>query len=438
LSTFVPGSAEGNVAASMATTIAPAPAAGVQRQIKYASVVNRDVSTQTVYLDKNSGAAYSLTGAIPLAPGDSLQYVDSRGFFVLTAQGFEKFIGATGAAGNAGATGPAGQGPPGWDGSDGEEGMPIPGAQGVQGIQGIPGTSGGGGSASSGFEILYQEISAEDALMIPGPVGPQGIQGIPGTGGSGMIILMDGEAGEDAPHIPGPVGPQGTAGSGGSGSANVTPDTHPSIPTGIGLGPNDEFEGAILDTAGTRYLGATPWTLVNPSTTILTLAEGSLVSSGFAVGNSSSIVQAAPAPPYTYVARLALGSTTATNGAATGANGGLVVTNSSGAQYTLFHANSGGPFSLFAWSSPTTFSANIFTGLDYAGVIVGEFVYVSVTNDGTNLIWGASLTGVPGSFNTLGSVTLASFIGSVSNIGIVNGSGSAGAIVIVDWFRRTA
>jgi hypothetical protein len=162
-SSFVPGSAQSNVAASLSTLMAAGPAAGLQRQIKYLSVVNRDLTlTQTVTIDKNSGGtAFNVTGHIPLAPGDSLQYVDSRGFFVLNAQGFEKFIGATGPAGGDGATGPAGQGPPGSDGTDGEDLFVIQGPPGPQGPQGIPGT-GGGGSASAGFEILYQEITAEE------------------------------------------------------------------------------------------------------------------------------------------------------------------------------------------------------------------------------------------------------------------------------------
>jgi hypothetical protein len=181
-SSFLPGSAEGNVAASIATIIAAPPAPGVQRQIKYLSVVNRDLTlTQTVTIDKNSGAQFNVTGHLPLAPGDSLQYVDSRGFFVLNAQGFEKFIGATGPAGGAGATGPPGQGPPGTDGTDGEDLFVFQGPPGPQGPQGIPGT-GGGGSASSGFEILYQEISAEEQW-------PQGVNtSVPSATGTAVIL----------------------------------------------------------------------------------------------------------------------------------------------------------------------------------------------------------------------------------------------------------
>jgi Concanavalin A-like lectin/glucanases superfamily len=178
LSSFVPGSAQGNVAATGSTPIAPAPAAGLQRQIKYISVVNRDLAlTQTVTIDKNSGAQVNVTGGIPLAPGDSLQYVDSRGFFVLTAQGFEKFIGATGVAGAPGATGPGGFGPPGADGDNGEDGMPIPGAPGAAGTPGAQGPF--------GYLMLLDGDQGEEALPIPGPQGIQGPQGIPGTGGGG-------------------------------------------------------------------------------------------------------------------------------------------------------------------------------------------------------------------------------------------------------------
>jgi hypothetical protein len=413
LSTFVPGSAEGNVAASMATTIAPAPAAGGQRQIKYASVVNRDVSTQTVYLDKNSGAAYSLTGAIPLAPGDSLQYVDSRGFFVLTAAGFEKFIGATGAAGTAGATGPAGQGPPGADGDPGEDAMHIPGPAGLQGIQGPAGSGGSGGA--SGFEILYQEISAEEPMMIPGPPGLAGAQGIPGSGGSGssaMIILMDGEAGEDAPHIPGPAGPQGTAGSGGSGSANVTPDTHPALPTGVGLGPNDEFEtGSSIDTTGTRYSGATAWTWFDQSTSVSSVSQGSVVLAPPADGGTHFVLQAAPAAPWTYRAKIA----SYVSGSSGGTLFGLAVANSGSSNAILYGSNfaSSADLQYYHWNIASGFVAGPLVNVipfGFSTTFPTDDNYYEIENDGTNLILSISRTGVEGSFLLAATEPLSSFV----------------------------
>lgn len=175
---LVPGSTQGNVATPLSTKIAPAPPAGFQRQIKYLSVVNKDLTlTQTIIVDKNSGAAVAITGAIPLAPGETLQYVDSRGFFVLNAQGFEKFIGATGPTGTPGATGPPGFGPPGTDGEAGEDGVSIPGVPGAAGSPGAPGPF--------GYLMLIDGEQGEEGMHVPGPQGVQGPQGTPGSAGSG-------------------------------------------------------------------------------------------------------------------------------------------------------------------------------------------------------------------------------------------------------------
>jgi hypothetical protein len=155
-SSFLPGSAEGNVATAATTQIVPPPPdANTQRQLKYISIVNRDAALpQTVVIDKNSSAAYNLTGPIVLNAGDTLQYVDSRGFSVLTAQGQEKFAGLPGATGPAGASG---VGAPGLDGDAGEDALHIPGNPGSQGLQGATGAAG-----QSGFDIMYQEITLED------------------------------------------------------------------------------------------------------------------------------------------------------------------------------------------------------------------------------------------------------------------------------------
>jgi hypothetical protein len=110
--TFVPGSASGNTAAIGTLTMVAAPLVNVQRQLKHLTVLNRHATAnQIIVVDKHSGGVgYNLTGPFPLAPGDSLQYIDTRGFFCINAQGQEKFVGATGPTGLPGATGPTGPG----------------------------------------------------------------------------------------------------------------------------------------------------------------------------------------------------------------------------------------------------------------------------------------------------------------------------------------
>jgi len=205
--TFVPGSAQGNVvAAGTISIVGSPPDSNTRRQLKYLSVVNKDPSlTQTVVIDKNSGAAFNLTGPIALSPGDSLQYVDSRGFSVLTSQGQEKFVGLPGPQGPMGPAGvtmflegDAGddgvQGPPGGAGAAGTPGPTGPAGQGAPGLDGEPG---------------------EDAMHIPGPAGPVGATG--GLGPMGPAVYLDADAGEEgAPGSPGATGPIGPPGSTGA------------------------------------------------------------------------------------------------------------------------------------------------------------------------------------------------------------------------------
>jgi hypothetical protein len=211
-SSFLPGSAEGNVATAATTQIVPPPPdANTQRQLKYLSIVNRDAALpQTVVIDKNSGAAYNLTGPIVLNAGDTLQYVDSRGFSVLTAQGQEKFAGMPGAAG---AAGPSGVGAPGLDGDAGEDAMHIPGPPGAPGAAGASGAVGPPGSGPPGMD----GSDGEDALHIPGPPGVPG--GAGAVGPTGPAVYLDADALEGdigPPGIPGTPGVQGSPGATGA------------------------------------------------------------------------------------------------------------------------------------------------------------------------------------------------------------------------------
>jgi hypothetical protein len=196
--TFVPGSAEGNTATAGTITLVGAPAAATQRQLKYVSIVNRDaVLVQTVVIDKNAGSAFNLTGPIALSPGDSLQYVDSRGFSVLTAQGQEKFVGLPGPPGVAGNPGVTFF----LEGDSGEDGASIPGNPGIAGAPGSPGPVGPPGSGPPGMD----GSDGEDALHIPGPAGA--------IGPMGPAVFLDADPGADADFIPGPQGPAGAQGA---------------------------------------------------------------------------------------------------------------------------------------------------------------------------------------------------------------------------------
>jgi hypothetical protein len=243
--TLIGGSAQGNItSAGTIQIVGSPPDANTRRQLKGLSVVNRDaLLPQTVIIDKNSGGPANLTGPIVLSPGDSLQYIDTRGFSVLTAQGQEKFVGlpgpqgvpgpagvtfflegdpgedgastpgaagAPGAAGSPGPVGPAGQGPPGADGSDGEDGMPIPGPAGA------PGPAGGLGPMGPAA-YLDADPGEEGQPGPPGAGGPPGSIGLTGSPGPvGPAAFLEADSGEEGqPGAPGQAGAPGIAGAAG-------------------------------------------------------------------------------------------------------------------------------------------------------------------------------------------------------------------------------
>lgn len=163
IATLTPGSAQGNVAAAQTTTIAAAPAANIQRQIKYISVVNRDpVNAQTVIIDKSSASvSYSLTGPITLQAGETLQYVDCVGFAVYTVLGQLKTAGIVGMTGPTGPSGgPAGPtGPTGASGSSG-----TAGATGPTGPTGTAGTGGPTGPTGPTDSAQFTTITTNTVL----------------------------------------------------------------------------------------------------------------------------------------------------------------------------------------------------------------------------------------------------------------------------------
>lgn len=177
--TFTPGSAEGNTNIGTTVTIAAAPGANTQRQIKYISVVNKDpINSQSIIIDKNSSSTpYNITGQITLQPGETVQYVDGAGFTVYTVLGQIKTAGLVGAQGPNGPTGPTGT-------------AGTAGATGPTGITGPTGPTGTAGSSGTN-----------------GPTGPTG----PASGPTGPT----GPTGTAGPT--GPTGPTGTAGSAGAG-----------------------------------------------------------------------------------------------------------------------------------------------------------------------------------------------------------------------------
>ncbi|HEY3658276.1 MAG TPA: hypothetical protein VGL34_25175 [Steroidobacteraceae bacterium] len=209
----------------------------------------------------------------------------------------------------------------------------------------------------------------------------------------------------------------------GGNSANVTPDTHPSSPDAL----NDEFETLSLDAA---------WTWLNQGSVTATLADGSLILTGTTDGLIHAITKAAPATPYTVGCKASLSASTAGSGTGIGL---LVRNSSSGKLYCYLLDTANGPFACYAFDNPTTFNATLFnsTAFPIGTVNTTQWIHMEIENDGTNLKFKASMTGVAGSYQQIGTVALATFIGSVSHVGVLFNNNVSGGVGIVDWFRRT-
>lgn len=235
-------------------------------------------------------------------------------------------------------------------------------------------------------------------------------------------------------------------GSGGGGLSNLTVDLHPSIPTGVGLGPNDEFErsaGTGIDTAGTRYTGATPWTAFNIGTgTAVETGSGCLFFTPPVVAgvNYSGYTQPVPASgDYSYLMKISCAGLT------TNQLVGLLVATSSGASghLYLFGTASNTAIAQRATNS-TTFSSNTGSltgspGLGAPGVmpyLYYRFDWKASTSTFTVTV---SFSGDGGSFFLLQTELAATFLGTPGLIGFgAENQFSAHAIASIDFFRRIA
>jgi hypothetical protein len=84
---IAPGSNQGNVASATTTTIAAAPAASTQRQVKQVSVTNKNTASQTIKVKKDVGGTEYVVFVALLESSHTAQYVDGRGWNVFDAQG---------------------------------------------------------------------------------------------------------------------------------------------------------------------------------------------------------------------------------------------------------------------------------------------------------------------------------------------------------------
>lgn len=284
-----------------------------------------------------------------------------------------------------------------------------------------------GGTVNASDTITLREMTVE--IM--------SITGIPPIAPPTPFYVFFGDDGDEGGiGMPGPAGP---AGAGSATPFNVTPDTHLALPTGVGLGPNDEFDGAALDTGGTRYAGATAWTWFNQGSATASLSSGSLVLiNGGGSSIQNGIGQPAPAAPWTYAinmqgvqlagSAIAIGFMVRDTANNKQAQFGLLL--NGGTISTFWGALSGDTF------TATTTVASWLSGTD---VLLAQSVPAWFTLNFAASVFTVAMSrsGVSGTFNTVFTVSLAaSGLTTVNTIGLSIISGSANAALICDWFRR--
>lgn len=89
---FTPTASDGNVATATSTDIVAAPSGSNKRKIQYISVRNRSsTAAQTVTIQlNNNGTVRYVSPDIVLQPGETLEYTDTDGFYVLADDGSRK------------------------------------------------------------------------------------------------------------------------------------------------------------------------------------------------------------------------------------------------------------------------------------------------------------------------------------------------------------
>lgn len=290
------------------------------------------------------------------------------------------------------------------------------------------------------FAVLFGEDGEEGMIGPRGLTGATGPQGPAGGGSSSQVStpMFFGEDGEDG--LIGPPGPQGAAGTGGGGSNpfNVTPLTHPA-----GVQPflaNDNFEqanGTAVDTAGTRYTGATAWTWLNQGASVAVQQSGSLVMTPDTGTPRGNFLQQ-PVHGSTWAVQCQI---TSYNNAGTD-GGGLFVRDSVSGRIIVFQTYFSTNILIQALDNPSTFNSNVYFG-GPALTIIGTDAYplfFQVTFDGTTLSWNYSISGIPGTFHVLATQAAATFLGTApTHWGLVAGAfGSNTVRIVFDQFVQTA
>lgn len=90
--TFTPSTSEGKIVTATTATALAAPGASTQRQVKLLTLTNRHASaSNTIIVKKDiSATEYNLTPAVTLLAGETMQYMDGRGWVYYSSTGAVK------------------------------------------------------------------------------------------------------------------------------------------------------------------------------------------------------------------------------------------------------------------------------------------------------------------------------------------------------------
>jgi hypothetical protein len=222
-------------------------------------------------------------------------------------------------------------------------------------------------------------------------------------------------------------------------SNGTNPDTLPATANAA----DDEFDGGALDTAGTRFSGATAWAWRNQGGATWTQDSGYGILTG--VGQTGSnlriVEQVVGAGPWKY--RCLLRSVKVASASNFSLAGMCVVNNGSGKVLGIYKGYNGGvAIAADKWTNVTTYSTALFAAVDLNAAHIrhsmSDPIWLEIETSGTNLIFRYSIDGVV--WSTGATEALATFISSVDRIGLIahNDTNSNQPIGVYGWWRRVA
>lgn len=214
----------------------------------------------------------------------------------------------------------------------------------------------------------------------------------------------------------------------GSGSGYI-PDEPPVSPNAA----DDEFDtGSSIDTAGTRFSGATAWTWVNQGSTTANVASGILTLSGGENSNHRMVTQPVSGTwkyrcKVLHAMHSIIGSDYVSGGMCVRASDGKLLV------FAYYMRETDCGFNFQRYSDPATFSANV-KQLSTNSMFAPP-MYFEVEFDGTDIIARMSRDGL--NFSKFSSDPAASYV-TPDKIGLfVNSShATSPAVISFDWFRR--